>query len=121
MAASSQYAATSTGFFYLTLSGTDESGGEDAGLVDAVDYTYRLSDGNFEDLMDETYVPKRTILKFDGTYYGSAYYNMLDYPSNNGYVYYFTDPSTFYIDNSLGSSVGVRATNLNNFPPRQTS
>lgn len=121
VAASSQYAATSAGFFYLTLSGTNESGGEDAGLIDAVDYTYRMSNGNFEDFMDETYVPKRTILKFDGTYAGSAYYNMLDYPNNNGYVYYFTDPSTFYIDNTLGSSVGVRATNLNNFPSRQTS
>ncbi len=121
VAASSQYAATSAGFFYLTLSGTDESGGEDAGLVDAVDYTYRLQSGNFEDLMDETYVPKRTILKFDGTYSGSAYFNMLDYPNDNGAVYYFTDPSTIYIDNSLGSSVAVRTTNTNNFPPRQTT
>lgn len=121
MAASSQYAATCAGFFYLTLSGTDESGGKDAGLIDAVDYTYRLSNGNFEDLMAENYVPKRTILKFNNTYSGSAYYNMLDYPNNNGYVYFFTDPSSFIINNMLGGTVGVRTTNLNNFPPRQTS
>lgn len=121
VATSSLYAAKSAGFFYLSLSGTDETGGEDAGLIDAVDFTYRLANGQFEDLMADNYVPKRTILKFDGTYSGSAYYNMLDYPGNDGKVYYFTDPSTFIISNTLTGTVGVRTTNTTNFPPRQTS
>ena len=117
---SSYLPATSAGFMYLSFSGTDQSGGDNNAQVQSVDFTYYTSAGTFEDLTDPNYVPKKVHFDFDGVYNGNAYFNMLDYPSNDGKVYFYYDPN-FVITNNLTGTVGVKTSTYNSttFPPRQ--
>lgn len=113
--------ATSAGFLYLSLSGTDISGGENNSQVQHVDWTYYTSSGMLENLTNPDYTPKHVHFDFAEASTGNAYFNMLDYPQNDGRVYYSNDPS-IDVQNVINKTVGTSTTyNTNTFPPRQES
>lgn len=122
ISASTEYPAPdSTGFFYLSLTGTDESSGGKSAEINAVDYVFYQPNGLFEDLTLSTYKPKNVLLKFNGTYTGNAYYNMRSYANINGLVYFAKD-GTLVITNPLTNTVGTSVSwSENEFPPRQTT
>lgn len=110
------------GFLYLKLAGSDEASGAQASAMKSVDYVYRLADGTFENVGAENYMMKHTLLRFDGTYNGTAYYNTKDYPNIDGKVYYavVTTNNLLITDYVMTGSVGVSTTySLSMFPDRE--
>lgn len=103
----SEYAASTAGFLYLSLSGTDTSSGTVSAQMFAVDYVYRLSPSlAFENLTIANYVPKKTLLKFTGLYNGTVNYNMKDQPNYDGKVYYAIKTGNINVLNPIGPSAG---------------
>lgn len=103
----STFAATTAGFLYLSLSGTDTSSGTISAQMFAVDYVYRLSPSlAFENLTIANYVPKKTLLKFTGLYNGTVNYNMKDQPSYDGKVYYAIKEGNISVLNPINVSAG---------------
>lgn len=101
------YAASTAGFLYLSLSGTDTSSGTISAQMQAVDYVYRLSPSlAFENVNVVNYVPKKTLLKFSGLYNGTVNYNMKDQPNYDGKVYYAIKEGNISVLNPIGASVG---------------
>ncbi|MDD3388708.1 MAG: hypothetical protein PHU10_00030 [Bacilli bacterium] len=115
--------ATTAGFLYLSLAGTDEDSGTQSAQIYAVDYVYRYASGVFEDVMVVDYVPKETMLSFDGLYYGTICYNMLDATptvANDGKVYYANKTGNIIIFDAIPNTVGVLTTyNTTLFPNRE--
>lgn len=121
VAASPTSPATTSGFLYLSLPGATGSSGVQSSQVYAVDYVYRLASGNFVDLAVMDYVPKRTLIRFIGTFNGTAYYNMKDSPNNDGFVYYAKSTTSNLIlqDLVVTNTEGILTTySVSMFPDR---
>ena len=100
------------GFLYLMLAGSDEASGAQASAMKSVDYVYRTQSGALENVGAEDYMMKRTLLRFNGTYSGTAYYNTKDYPNIDGKVYYavVTSSGLHITDYVTTGTVGVSTT-----------
>lgn len=100
------------GFLYLMLAGSDEASGAQASAMKSVDYVYRTQSGALENVGAEDYMMKRTLLRFNGTYSGTAYYNTKDYPNIDGKVYYavVTSGGLHITDYVTTGTVGVSTT-----------
>lgn len=119
--ASTTDAATTSGFLYLSLAGTNESAGPQSAQVFAIDYVYRLTNGLLQDVMIANYVPKKTLLKFSGTFNGTICYNMKDGAAYDGKVYYGLNASNIVVQDlvPVSTTVGVSTTyNTTMFPNR---
>ncbi len=100
------------GFLYLMLAGSDEASGAQASAMKSVDYVYRTQSGALENVGAEDYMMKKTLLRFNGTYNGTAYYNTKDYPNIDGKVYYavVTSSGLYITDYVTTGTVGVSTT-----------